>query len=419
MAITGKYAKRLFESIVKHRQGIRANCPTLNDKALASRPTTVTAKHMGYGYAVFRFAPFWREMRKIAMFELLSNRRLDTLKHVQVSEVDIGIHELYKLWSDNNSGRPMLVELKRWFEGLTLNIIVRMVAGKCYFGAGATCDNDDEARRCQKAINQIFHLIGIFAPADAFPILGWYDINGHEKAMKKTAKELDSILAGSLKEHNEKTRCTYSWRQRASDTTAGTLAWAISLLLNNPKLLMKTQEEIDLHVGKNRQVDESDTQNLVYIQAIIKETLRLYPASPLLGPREAMDNCEVGGYKITPGTRFIVNVWKIQRDPRVLEDPDSFKPDRFLMSSHSNVDVKGQDFELIPFGSGRRSCPGASLALQVLHLMLARLLQAFEFSKPLDDQPIDLTESPSLTIPKATPLDVLITPRISANLYSC
>nr|XP_016458765.1 PREDICTED: cytochrome P450 82C4-like [Nicotiana tabacum] len=434
-------------------------CFTLNDKALASRPTTVAAKHMGYGYAVFGFAPystFWREMRKIAMYELLSNRRLDTLKHVQVSEVEMGIQELYKLWVNNNSGyRPILVELKHWFEDLTLNVIVRMVAGKRYFGAGASCD-DDEARRCQKAINQFFHLIGIFVPSDAFPILGWFDIQGHEKAMKRTAKELDSILESWLQEHREKRRLSEGKNEGAqdfidvmlslqeegrlsnfqydadtsikstclalilggSDTTAGTLTWAISLLLNNPEILRKAQEEIDVHVGKDRQVDESDIQNLAYIQAIIKETLRLYPAGPLLGPREAMDECEVGGYKITPGTRLIVNVWKIQRDPRIWEDPDSFKPDRFLMSN-SNVDVKGQDFELIPFGSGRRSCPGVSLALQVLHLTLARFLQAFEFSKPVDDQLIDLTESPGLTIPKATPLDVLITPRLNANLYGC
>lgn len=129
-----------------------------------------------------------------------------------------------------------------------------------------------------------------------------------------------------------------------------------------------------------------------------------------------MENCEIGGYKITPGTRLIVNVWKIQRDPRIWEDPESFNPDRFLMS---DVDVKGKDFGLIPFGSGRRSCPGASLALQVLHLTLARILHAFEFSKPINDQPIDLTESPGLTIPKATPLEVLIAPRLSSNLYGC
>lgn len=129
-----------------------------------------------------------------------------------------------------------------------------------------------------------------------------------------------------------------------------------------------------------------------------------------------MDNCEISGYKITPGTRLIVNVWKIQRDPRIWENPNCFNPDRFLTS---NVDVKGKDFELIPFGSGRRSCPGASLALQVLHLTLARILHAFEFTKPIDDQPIDLTESPGLTIPKATPLDVLVAPRLSANLYGC
>ncbi|PHT32517.1 Cytochrome 82C2 [Capsicum baccatum] len=198
-------------------------CFTLNDKALASRPTTVAAKHMGYGYAIFGFAPyspFWREMRKIVMFELLSNRRLDTLKHVQVSEVDIGIQELYKLWVNNNSDRPMLVELKRWFENLTLNVIVRMVDGKRYFGVGATSSD----------FIDVMLLLQEDGRLSSFP----YDA---DTSIKSTCLAL--ILGGS-------------------DTTAGTLTWAISLLLNKPKILTKAQEEIDLHAGKNRQVDGSD-----------------------------------------------------------------------------------------------------------------------------------------------------------------
>ncbi|KAF3665085.1 Cytochrome 82C4 [Capsicum annuum] len=275
-------------------------CFTLNDKALASRPTTVAAKHMGYDYAVFGFAPyspFWREMRKIVMFELLSNRRLDTLKHVQVSEVDIGIQELYKLWVNNNSDRPMLVELKRWFEDLTLNVIARMVDGKRYFGVGATCNND-EARRCQKAINQFFYLIGIFVPSDAFPILGWFEHRDKPRCTSVEAKSTTDTAANDFidvmlllqeglssfpydADTSIKSTCL-ALILGGSDTTAGTLTWAISLLLNKPKILTKAQEEIDLHAG----------------------------------------------------------IW---------EDPDVLKPDRFLMS---NVDVKGIDFELIPFGSG-------------------------------------------------------------------
>lgn len=180
-------------------------CFTTNDKALASRPTTVAAKHMGYDYAVFGFAPyssFWREMRKIATLELLSNQRLEMLKHVRTSEVDMGIRELHSSWAKNNS-HPVLVELKRWFEDLTLNMVVRMVAGKRYFGASAGCD-EGEARQCQKAINSFFHLIGIFTVSDALPFLWWLDLHGHERAMKKTAKELDAILEGWIEEHRQR-----------------------------------------------------------------------------------------------------------------------------------------------------------------------------------------------------------------------
>ncbi|TYJ35076.1 hypothetical protein E1A91_A05G212200v1 [Gossypium mustelinum] len=430
-------------------------CFTINDKALASRPTTVAAKHMGYNYAVFGFAPytpFWREMRKIATLELLSNRRLEMVKHVRISEVEMGIRELYNLCYHNGS-IPILVELKQWFEDLTLNVVVRMVAGKRYFGASAVCD-DGEARRCQKAISQFFHLIGIFVVSDALPFLWWLDMQGHEKAMKKTAKELDDLLEGWLKEHRQrrisggikaegdqdfidvmlslqeegglsnfqydadtsiKSTCL-ALILGGSDTTAGTLTWAISLLLNNREMLRKAQDELDLHVGKERPVDESDIKNLVYLQAIIKETLRLYPAGPLLGPREAMNDCTVAGYHIPAGTRLVVNVWKIQRDPRVWPNPSAFAPERFL-TSHADIDVRGQQFELIPFGSGRRSCPGASFALQVLHLTLARFLHAFELSTLLD-QPVDMTESPGLTIPKATPLDVLLKPRLPTKVYA-
>lgn len=186
---------------------VAKDCFTVNDRALASRPTTVAAKHMGYNYAVFGFAPyspFWREMRKIATLELLSNRRLDMLKHVRTSELDMGIKELYNLWVQNGGLRPAGVELNHWLEELTLNVVVRMVAGKRYFGASAKCEDGDEARRCQTAIGQFFHLIGIFVVADALPFLWWLDLQGHEKAMKKTAKELDGILGGWLEEHRQR-----------------------------------------------------------------------------------------------------------------------------------------------------------------------------------------------------------------------
>ncbi|KAK6150746.1 hypothetical protein DH2020_015678 [Rehmannia glutinosa] len=178
------------------------------------------------------------------------------------------------------------------------------------------------------------------------------------------------------------------------------LVWALSLLLNNRHVLKEAQEELDKHIGRERRVKESDISNLVYLQAITKETLRLYPA----------------GYHVQKGTWLIVNLWKLHRDPHVWgDDLLEFKPERFL-STHKNVDVRGQNFELIPLGAGRRSCPGTNFGLQMLHLVLANLLHAFEVSTVSDDV-VDMTESAGLTNIKATPLDVLVAPRLSPSLY--
>lgn len=200
-----------------------------------------------------------------------------------------------------------------------------------------------------------------------------------------------------------------------SDTTAVHLIWIMSLLLNNPHAMKRAQEEIDTKVGKARWVEESDIKNLVYLQAIVKETLRLYPPVPLLLPHEAIQDCKVAGYHIPKGTRLYINAWKIHRDPNIWSEPEKFIPERFL-TSKANVDVRGQYFEFIPFGSGRRSCPGITFATLVTHLTFARLLQGFDFSKP-SNTPIDMTEGVGITLPKVNQVEVLITPRLSSKFY--
>lgn len=201
----------------------------------------------------------------------------------------------------------------------------------------------------------------------------------------------------------------------ATDTTTVTLTWALTLLLNNRHVLEKAQRELDSHVGRERQVKESDIKNLVYIQAILKETLRLYPAGPLSVPHESMESCTLGGYDIPKGTRLLVNLWKIHRDPNIWSDPLEFQPERFL-TSHKDVDIKGQHFELIPFGSGRRMCPGISFGLQVAQFTLARLIHSFKIFTP-SDEPIDMRESFGLSNDKATPLEVFLKPRLSPEMY--
>jgi cytochrome P450 len=170
-----------------------------------------------------------------------------------------------------------------------------------------------------------------------------------------------------------------------------TLTWALALLVNNPLVLKKAQQELKNHVGVDRRVEESDLENLLYIKAIITETMRLYPAGPLSVPHESIEDCIVGGYSIPKGTRLLVNVWKIQHDPDIWTDPFEFQLERFL-TSKKEIDVKGLHFELIPFGSGRRMCLGISFALEALLLILASILHQFEIQNPSNAK-IDMSES--------------------------
>ncbi|RHN49922.1 putative cytochrome P450 [Medicago truncatula] len=199
------------------------------------------------------------------------------------------------------------------------------------------------------------------------------------------------------------------------DTTSVTLTWAICLLLRNPLILEKAKEELDTQVGKERCVRETDIDKLVYLQAIVKETLRLYPAGPLSAPREFSENCNLDGYDVRKGTRLILNLRKIHTDPNIWSNPLEFKPERFL-TTHKDVDVRGHHFELLPFGGGRRICPGMSFGLQMVHLTLASFLHSFEILNP-SSEPIDMTETFGLTNTKTTPLEILIKPRLSSNCY--
>ncbi|XP_003634362.2 cytochrome P450 CYP82D47 [Vitis vinifera] len=443
----------LKRAVVVSSWEMAKECFTTHDLALASRPQLVAAKYLGYNYSMFAFSPhgaYWREVRKIATLELLSNRRLELLKNVRISEVETCMKELYKLWAETKSeAGVVLVDMKQWFGHLSLNVILKMVVGKRYFGYAAE-SKEKGAQQCQKAIREFFRLMGLFVVSDALPFLGWLDVGGHVKAMKKTAKELDGIAQEWLEEHRRRKdsgeadgdqdfmdvmlsilggRDTTDYDADTinkataliligggTDTTSGTLTWAISLLLNNPHILRKAQEELDAHVGKERIVNEMDISKLVYLQAIVKETLRLNPTAPLSGPRQFIQDSILGGYYISKGTRLILNLTKIQRDPRVWLNPMEFQPDRFL-TTHKDVDVRGKHFELTPFGGGRRICPGAIFALQVLHLTLANFLHRFQLSTP-SDAPVDMSESFGLTNIKSTPLEVLISPRLASyDLY--
>lgn len=194
-----------------------------------------------------------------------------------------------------------------------------------------------------------------------------------------------------------------------TDTSASTMEWAMSLLLNNPEALIKARAEIDSQVGHSRLVEDSDLPHLPYLQGVMKETFRICPVGPMLVPHESSAGCTVGGYRVPGGTMLLVNMWAIHRDPKLWGDPMKFKPERF-------VDFQGEkegSFVLMPFGYGRRGCPGENLALRVVGLTLASLIQCFEWAR-LDREMVDMAGAPGLTMPKAQPLVARCRPRLAA-----
>ncbi|BAT77808.1 hypothetical protein LR48_Vigan09g020300 [Vigna angularis] len=431
----------VHQAVVVSSWELAKECFTTLDVVVSSRPKFSAAKILTYDYASFAFSPygeFWRDMHKITVSELFSTRRAEQLRGIRYSEVQSSLKELYGTWVEKKG--DLLVEMKEWFGNMNLNVILRTVAGKRY----CVGNGDEERMRVRRVLREFFNLMGVVVIGDAIPFLGWLDLGGEVKEMKKTAVEMDSFFSEWLEEHRQRRDSDGKKREEdfidvllsaldgvdlaghdadtvikatcltliaaATDTTTVTMTWALSVLLNNRDALKKVQDELDEHVGMEKAVNESDINKLVYLQAVVKESMRLYAAAPLPGPREFTSDCTLGGYHIQAGTRLILNIWKMQRDPRVWENPLKFEPERFL-TSHKGVDVKGQHFELLPFGGGRRSCPGMSFALQMTHLALAAFLQAFKVTT-LNNEPVDMSPVFGLTLIKATPLEVLIQPRL-------
>lgn len=187
-----------------------------------------------------------------------------------------------------------------------------------------------------------------------------------------------------------------------TDTSALTTEWAMALLLTHPEAMRKARAEIETSVGTARLVEESDIANLPYLQCVVKETLRLRPVGPVIPAHEAMEDCAVGGFRVRRGTMVLVNAWLIHRDPRLWEAPEEFRPERFLDATATAA------APLLPFGLGRRRCPGEGMALRLLNLTLAALLQCFDWEV---GGCVDMAEGVGLSMPMAKPLAAVCQPR--------
>ena len=193
-----------------------------------------------------------------------------------------------------------------------------------------------------------------------------------------------------------------------TDTTYTVLEWAMTELLRHPKVMKELQKEVRHVAADKSDMSKDDPGKMQYLQAVIKETLRLHPPSPLL-LRKCSKDVKINGYDIAQGTQVITNAWAIGRDPLYWERPEEFFPQRFLNNS---IDFKGHHFELIPFGSGRRICPGIQFAMKITELVLANLMHKFDWSLPggANEKDLDMNESYGLTIHKKSPLIAIGTP---------
>ncbi|XP_011029060.1 PREDICTED: cytochrome P450 81D11-like [Populus euphratica] len=412
--------------LVVSSPSIAEECFTKNDVVFANRPRLLIAKHLAYNSTSLAWAPYgdhWRNLRRIVSIEVLSAYRLQMLSAIRLEEVKSMICVLFR-------NQKHTVDMKTVFFELTLNIMMRMIAGKRYYGENVS--DMEEAKKFRAIHAETFLIGGKTIIGDYIP---WIKSKKMEKRMIECHIKRDSFMQYLIEEQRRKileSDCCGEKKKNliqvllslqetepeyytddiikgivlvlllaGTDTSSTTMEWALSLLLNHPEVLEKAQREIDEHIGHDRLMDEADLAQLPYLRSILNETLRMYPPAPLLVPHESSEECLVGGFRIPRGTMLSVNMWAIQNDPKIWPDPTKFRPERF-----DNPEGGRDEFKLMPFGHGRRSCPGEGLALRVVGLALGSLLQCFEWQK-IGDKMVDMTESPGFTLPKAKPLEAI------------
>ncbi|KAL2923634.1 Isoflavone 2'-hydroxylase [Bienertia sinuspersici] len=410
--------------VVTSPQGAE-ECFTQNDVVFANRPKLIVGEYLGYNHSLLIWTPYgdhWRNLRRVAATTMLSLRRINEAGPTRKAEIRNLISELLQYSKSSDGGGTQKVNLNATFAKVARNFVMRVVNGKTW----------------EKMI--ITSPANLMTICDFLPILKWVGFKGIVKNLKEMKKKRDGFLQSLVDECRERRKEKLSVghltlveqlldMQEAdpeyytdevlkgmivvmllagSETTARTLEWAMSNLLNHPEVLAKAKAEIDLNVGKERLVDDSDLPKLKYLHCIINETLRLFPPAPLLVPHCASRDCTIGGFHVKKGTMLLVNAWALQRDPSLWHDePTTFKPERF--------ENEKEGYKFMPFGLGRRACPGNNLALRNVALTVATLIQCFDWELT-EDGLVDLNEKHghgAIIIPKDKPLEAICHPRSS------
>ncbi|KAG5222240.1 cytochrome P450 family protein [Salix suchowensis] len=407
-----------------------------NDLTFSSRMHSLAIDHLTYNssLAFSPYGPYWRFIKKMSTFAFLGNRALNQFLPIRRKELRefLGVlHDKSKVCDSVNVTEELLK--------LSSNIISQIILSLRCSGT------DNEAEGVRTLVREVTQMFGEFNVSDFFWFCRNLDFQGYRRKFKDVHRRYDALVEKiitnrEIERKNKSSGGEYKARDlldmmldamedksseveltrenikalvldfitAATDTTATATEWALAELINNPKVLAKAQQEIDTVVGNKRLVEESDSPNLPYIQAIIKETFRLHPPVPMIS-RKSIQESKIKGYTIPQDTLLFVNVWSIGRDSRYWKNPLEFEPERFLKPD-GDMDIKGQHYELLPFGSGRRSCPGIALAMLELPVTVAAMIQCFEWNvvdssdavkiKGNAARPVDMTERPGLTAPR-------------------
>ncbi|XP_048441288.1 cytochrome P450 71B34-like [Pyrus x bretschneideri] len=408
-----------------------------NDLHCCSRPTYAGSRRLTYNYLDVAFSPYsdyWREIRKICVVELFSVKRVQSYRSIREEEVA----KMVKSISDHSSSSVAPVDVSEMLFALVASIVFRVG-----FGTSLQSSNYKSGKAIHKLLHDIETMLGGMSGAEYFPAwIGWIidRVTGVQKKFDRITRELDAffqqlvddhLTAGRKQEEHEdiidallRTLKEQTGLVGAAqlghasvkavllnlllggiDTGAITMWWAMAELIKNPRVMKKAQQEVRNCIGNKGLVSESDMEQLEYLKMIIKETLRLHPPAPMILPREAMSHFKIRGYDVDPRTLILVNEGAIARDPKIWNDPEKFFPERF---DGSSVDFKGQHYEYLPFGAGRRMCPGIYMATTTLEFGLANLVYWFDWKLPngMKAEDLDMEESTdaSLTVAMKNPL---------------